>query len=175
MNYFVKGNPMLCIGCRTCMVACVVAHEGPSIFTMHPDDADFQPRIKVVKTKSMTKTVQCHQCENAPCAAVCPTGALYKEAHHIAFESEQCIGCKQCVMACPFGAITMAVPDEKGRRVAHKCDLCTSTAEGAPACVSHCPTEALTFYTEDVQQQNITDKQIRSVRAASRVAGKEGA
>ena len=37
MNYFVKGNPDLCIGCRTCMIGCVVAHEGKHIFEVDPD------------------------------------------------------------------------------------------------------------------------------------------
>lgn len=36
MNKFIKSDPMLCIGCRTCMIACVVNHTGKNIFTMDP-------------------------------------------------------------------------------------------------------------------------------------------
>ena len=50
MNYFVKGNPDLCIGCRTCMIGCVVAHEGKRIFEVDPDSYDFNPRLHVVRT-----------------------------------------------------------------------------------------------------------------------------
>ena len=41
MNRFVKGNPLFCLGCRTCMVACVVAHRGNGIFTTDPESEDF--------------------------------------------------------------------------------------------------------------------------------------
>ena len=45
MNYFVKGNPDLCIGCRTCMIGCVVAHEGKHIFEVDPDSYSFNPKL----------------------------------------------------------------------------------------------------------------------------------
>ena len=159
MNRFVKGNPLFCIGCRTCMVACVVAHRGNGIFTTDPESENFNPRIHLVKTKTKTMTVQCHHCENAPCVKVCPVGALEKGTDSILLHEERCIGCKQCTLACPFGAIQMKSVAGEGnvRVVANKCDLCANTEEGAPACVSHCPTEALTFYEID-SVQNIVDK-----------------
>ena len=49
MNYFVKGNPDLCIGCRTCMIGCVVAHEGKHIFEIDPDSYAFNPKLHMVK------------------------------------------------------------------------------------------------------------------------------
>ena len=63
-------------------------------------------------------TVQCHQCENAPCVKVCPVGALEKGTDSILMHEERCIGCKQCTMVCPFGAIQMkSVADEGTVRV----------------------------------------------------------
>ena len=59
MNYFVKGNPDLCIGCRTCMIGCVVAHEGKHIFEVDPDSYSFNPKLHVVKTADLTVPVQC--------------------------------------------------------------------------------------------------------------------
>ena len=174
MNRFVKGNPLLCIGCRTCMVACVVAHRGNGIFTTDPDSEDFFPRIHVIKTKTKTMTVQCHHCENAPCVTVCPVGALENGPDSILLHEERCIGCQQCTMACPFGAIQMkTVDDEQGvRTVANKCDLCAHTEEGTPACVSHCPTEALTYYVDDAIQNIVSQKNLQTARKAW--AAKEG-
>ena len=59
MNGYVQGDPMLCIGCRTCMIACVVAHEGKRIFEIDPDGYDFHPKLKVVKTWNVSVPVQC--------------------------------------------------------------------------------------------------------------------
>ena len=50
MHYFVKANPDLCIGCRTCMIGCVVAHEGLRIFEVDPDSYTFNPKLHMVKT-----------------------------------------------------------------------------------------------------------------------------
>lgn len=160
MNRFVKGNSMLCIGCRTCMIACVVAHRGNGIFTTDPDSEAFNPRIQVIKTKKQTMTVQCHHCDNAPCVTVCPVGALSKGPDSILLNTDKCIGCRQCVMACPFGAIYMITTEEAGitRTVATKCNLCRNTAEESPACVSHCPTEALTYYTNDTFKETVAKK-----------------
>lgn len=70
MNRFIMADSAKCIGCRTCEVACVVSHQD-AIST----DA-FTPRIRVVKGDAFTTAVGCHQCEDAPCANVCPTQAI---------------------------------------------------------------------------------------------------
>lgn len=153
MNYFVKGNPDLCIGCRTCMIGCVVAHEGKHIFEVDPDSYSFNPKLHVVKTADLTVPVQCKHCENPACMAVCPAGAISRKEHCIVIDAEKCMGCKSCMDACPFGAINMTVQmghtqtDGTEKMVANKCDLCYGNACG-PACVRVCPTEALTLVTE---------------------------
>lgn len=173
MNRFVKGNPSLCIGCRTCMIACVVAHEGKHIFEIDPNGYDFQPRIQVVKTRTKTATVQCHHCEDAPCVKACPVGAMVKGVNSVDLREDRCIGCRQCVLACPFGAVQMVEKRFSGqagaiRVTAHKCDLCQSTAEGKPACTAVCPTDALTYYTgaELTQQTEQKNAQTAFLSAA---------
>jgi len=170
MKRFVKGNPNLCIGCRTCMIACVVAHEGKQIFEIDPDSYDFHPRIQVVKTTDKTLTVQCHHCENAPCAKACPVGAIQINTHSIDLNPSKCIGCRQCVFACPFGAIQMVEEkfsnlDGSRRITAHKCDLCQDTG-ASPACVAVCPTDALTYYTEENFVSLVESKNANTAKVA---------
>lgn len=134
MNRFIMADADKCIGCRTCEVACAVSHQ--EFVTAN----DFMPRIRVVKGDSYTTAVGCHQCEDAPCANVCPTGAIRRSDGAWLVEQAQCIGCKSCMVACPFGA--MQVRLEGNRAQALKCDLCAHR-EGGPACVEACPTHAL--------------------------------
>ena len=46
----------------------------------------------------------CQQCADAPCVHVCPTGASYRDGNNVVLiDREKCIGCKYCMMACPYG------------------------------------------------------------------------
>ncbi|PNC13402.1 hydrogenase [Enterobacter cloacae] len=134
MNRFIMAEPEKCIGCRTCEVACMMSHESTAV----PDA--FTSRIRVVKGNAFTTAVGCHQCEDAPCANVCPTLAIRRAAGAWLVEQSRCIGCKSCMVACPFGAMQVRVVE--GRVQALKCDLCAHR-EGGPACVEVCPTHAL--------------------------------
>ena len=88
MNRFIVADSTRCIGCRTCEVACAVAHQGSVSANA------FTPRIRVVKGGSYTTAVGCHQCEDAPCANVCPTQAIRRNAGVWHVEQARCIGCK---------------------------------------------------------------------------------
>ena len=68
MNYFVVADPIKCIGCRTCMIACVVEHNGEDIFYQNPEEINFNPKLEVVKNAQVSAPIQCRQCEDAPCA-----------------------------------------------------------------------------------------------------------
>jgi Fe-S-cluster-containing dehydrogenase component len=91
----------------------------------------------------MAIPLQCRQCEDAPCVAVCPAGGLHKPDADgpVATNSAVCIGCKQCMLVCPFGVITLG---PAGHAII-KCDLCLERLEQGeqPACVAGCPTHAL--------------------------------
>ena len=139
MNEFIMADAAKCIGCRTCEVACVVAHQQNQDCASVSSTA-FTPRIRVIKDDAFTTAVACHQCEDAPCANVCPTHAIRREHGHIFVEQTRCIGCKSCMLACPFGA--MNVVARSSRVQAIKCDLCWHCDAG-PACVEACPTSAL--------------------------------
>ncbi|MGR5943433.1 4Fe-4S binding protein [Enterobacter sp. CP102] len=139
MNRFIVADSAKCIGCRTCEVACVVSHQDTQDCAAVTAVA-FSSRIRVIKGGAFTTAVACHQCEDAPCANVCPTQAIRSEAGVWRVEQSRCIGCKSCMVACPFGAMQVAVVAEHAQAL--KCDLCAHRADG-PACVAACPTHAL--------------------------------
>ncbi|EIM35656.1 4Fe-4S dicluster domain-containing protein [Enterobacter hormaechei] len=134
MNRFILADPEKCIGCRTCEVACMMSHQSSAT------PVAFTSRIRVVKGGTFTTAVGCHQCEDAPCANVCPTGAIHRAAGAWLVKQSRCIGCKSCMVACPFGAMQVRVVEDRVQAL--KCDLCAHR-EGGPACVEACPTHAL--------------------------------
>ena len=122
-----------CTGCRICENFCSFHHEGAvwparSRITIvaQSDDGPFIPTI-------------CRQCDDAPCAAACPLDAIIRDERTGAWvvDVEECIGCGDCVEACPFGGIVFA--EEVGLPL--KCDLC----EGEPECAAMCPSGAITL------------------------------
>ena len=80
----------------------------------------------------------CQQCEDSPCTHVCPTGASYRDEKTgiVLVDKEKCIGCKYCMMACPYGVRSWNAEQQ----VVEKCTLCNHlTAAGEkPACVKNC-------------------------------------
>ena len=128
-NKRVVADSSRCIGCQTCMAACIEAHDIPGNIAA--------PRLRVTRTYEISAPVACHHCEDAPCAKACPMGALFFDPknHRIGVNEDNCIGCKSCVMACPFGAVSVAttqVPVLMGdvrvgsqtKSFVLKCDLC---------------------------------------------------
>jgi molybdopterin-containing oxidoreductase family iron-sulfur binding subunit len=106
--------------------------------------------------------VLCNHCDNPPCVRVCPTQATWKrEADGIVMmDWHRCIGCRYCIVGCPYGArsfnwrdprphIEKIVPDfpTRARGVVEKCTFCEERlARGlGPACVEACKEKALAF------------------------------
>jgi len=153
---FILINPDRCLGCHTCELACAVAHtETGSLIGAVLAGERLQPRNRVIQVDSVKISTQCRQCEDAPCVKVCPTGVTYRTETYTAVDQRLCIGCRLCMLVCPFGAIRVATATVAGRekRAAIKCDLCVDRPEG-PACVEACPTGALSLrYPREVIQQ----------------------
>lgn len=121
-----------CTGCRLCELVCAVRHTGVS----NPA----RSRINVIKWESegFYLPMLCQQCETAACMAVCPKDALSRDEslNRVVINYDLCIGCKMCVMACPFGGMGI---DIEGKII--KCDLC----DGEPQCVSFCDPKAIDY------------------------------
>lgn len=160
-RYVIYANADKCRGCRKCELACIASHNFMTIkeAVKARKEHDLEPRVHVVKTDTIKMPVQCHQCDEAPCANVCPTQALVQDGSgNIVMRTEYCAGCGLCVMACPYGAISRTfvkiTEEEKARLgrdeprlVAVRCDLCEewrqSEGKEVGACVEACPVGAL--------------------------------
>ena len=119
-------------------------------------------RCKTYRQPELKAAVHCKQCENPSCMAACPVGAIHKRDDKLIFIDENsCIGCRECVLACPFGAVRMA-PVADGRVMATKCDLCVDTKAGTPACVKGCPKKALTLMNDETLKAWLLYKQEHS-------------
>ena len=193
MNNFIFADPNRCIGCRACEIACVLAHSPEDALRTGSLAQSFNPRLKVVKTRTISVPIQCRQCDNAPCANVCPSKGIVNKNNTIQINPDACIGCKNCIIACPFGAIEfvpqmfegeklkqtgLKVIDEDGgesdkdRIVALKCDLCIDRPEG-PACAGICPTDAFKPIVGEVITKNVKKRRTASAVEMSRISFKE--
>ncbi len=154
-SVFILADPEHCLGCRTCELACAAAHtEAGTVIGAVLSGERLQPRNSVIQVDSVKLPTQCRQCEDAPCVRVCPTGATYRNETYTAVDQRLCIGCRLCMMVCPFGAIHVSTATVAGRdkKAAFKCDLCADRPTG-PACVEACPTNALSLrYPREVIQ-----------------------
>ncbi|WP_112478136.1 4Fe-4S dicluster domain-containing protein [Vibrio variabilis] len=99
MKSFVVADPKKCIGCSTCMAACSEVHKAQGL--------QGHPRLNLVKHNDSTAPVACRHCEDAPCAAVCPVGAIVADDAGVFIKEAVCVGCTLCSAACPFGAISL--------------------------------------------------------------------
>jgi formate dehydrogenase iron-sulfur subunit len=89
---------------------------------------------------------QCMHCLEPACASACFVAALRKsEEGPVVYDGDRCVGCRYCLMACPFSVPTFEWDETFGR--VQKCDFCAErTAEGEPtACAGACERGALTF------------------------------
>ncbi len=131
-------NPRSCIGCRACEIECA--------FTHYKENNPARALLHIVKYEehSLDIPVVCHHCDKAPCQEICPVGAITRDqkTNAVIINQEKCIGCRECVTACPFNII---VVDPKTKAVV-KCDLC----KGEPRCAIVCPKAAIVYTRRDL-------------------------
>ncbi len=137
-----------CVACGLCKVYCATQHSP------YPDDVlkayrlssvKPVPRLILEQRDSTSFAWQCRHCDNPACVSACISGAMSKDedSGQVQVDKNRCVGCSTCVVACPHGAVFPLYPQES---LVLKCDLC----QGAklPACVLHCPNEALVYGEE---------------------------
>lgn len=147
MVKMIRRREEVCIGCRLCEVHCLVEHSRSKdlVHAYNRETPRVLPRVRVEEQGALSFAVQCLHCQEPLCAYACLTGAIrQREDGTVFLDEEKCMGCWTCVLACPYGAITMDLQ----RRVAVKCDLCPG--RDTPACVENCPNRALLCAEEEV-------------------------
>jgi carbon-monoxide dehydrogenase iron sulfur subunit len=138
-----------CLACKSCEIACAVAHSQSGLLEEAvAEQPRPQRRVTVQAVGECAVPLQCRHCDDAPCIAVCPTGAINRQETDgpVLIDQDKCIGCKYCVVVCPFGVIESS---SEGK-VVIKCDLCIERTRAGrePACVEACPTKALRLVDE---------------------------
>lgn len=164
MKYGMVIDLRRCIGCYGCQVSCK-AENGtpPGVFfarVVKHEDGQY-PMVR-----NLSLPVLCNHCDNPPCVEACPTGAsfVWKEGGIVDIDHNMCVGCRTCMMACPYGNRYIndgpqyyypegptAYEEKRVTRhqtnVVMKCNFCRErVVEGKdPACVANCPTTARIF------------------------------
>lgn len=144
-HYSMVINLSRCDGCKLCVAACSrvnnVAKDGYRTTVLSREVA--APDVNRVEFLP----VLCNHCDRPPCVQACPTNATFKDPTHgvVMIEQERCIGCKACMVVCPYNA----------RYYNHEtssvdsCDFCFRTrlllGNSIPACVEACPKDARIF------------------------------
>lgn len=140
-------DPHKCTGCKSCMLACALVHEGTHSLSF--------ARIQILDNPfgqypTDLQIAVCRQCKHPLCVEACPVGALYVDEEHLnvrTIDKQKCTGCQLCITACPLTPSLIVWNPETNQ--AMKCDLCTATLSwsesGKLACVEVCPTRALKF------------------------------
>ncbi len=157
----------LCIGCRQCEEACNRRNKLPRPEKPFRDQSVLRERRRVndraftvinehlgapspaqaTKSSTFVKS-QCMHCLDPACVSACIVGALTKARDGaVVYNPDICIGCRYCMVACPFQIPAYEYSKALTPRV-RKCEFCTDRELGTganPACAAACPTEALVF------------------------------
>ena len=156
-----------CVGCRSCEAACnkeqkLPAPEKPfndfSVFDeMHHGQKrrTDETRYTIVnrydipgREHPLFRKIQCNHCLEPACLTSCFVNAYTKTPEGaVIYDSTVCVGCRTCMVACPFYIPTFRYSSAFKPRIM-KCVFCHDTrlTKGLPpACVEACPQEALTF------------------------------
>lgn len=132
----------MCIGCRTCQVACKDKNDlgiGPIFRKVYSYETGKYPEAHVFHLSSA-----CNHCADAKCVKGCPTGAMHYAADGtVQHDDKLCIGCRYCTWNCPYGAPQFI--EDKG--IVGKCNSCKDLRDAGqnPACVDACLMRCIKF------------------------------
>jgi formate dehydrogenase iron-sulfur subunit len=166
-SYGCLVDSTLCVGCRECEKACNAANHLPPNQTAFTDQTVFEkkrrpdaehftivnryagsPSPSQPERKDTYIKVQCMHCQDPACVSACIVGALQKTSHGaVVYDADRCIGCRYCMIACPFQIPAYEYSDPVTPRV-QKCGFCFDRLQDgnqAPACVDACPREAIVY------------------------------
>ena len=160
----------ICNGCYACQFVCKDEHVGNDwtpIAKPEPDIGQFwikmdeQVHGSVPKVKVSYRPHLCMHCDDAPCMEACSVnGAIYKRDDGLVIVNpEKCTGCRNCVDACPYGAIYF----NEDLNIAQKCTGCAHLLDNGwtePRCVDACPTLAIRFMDEDDAKELIAEAEV---------------
>ena len=143
MNIHFTFHPERCVGCGTCVMACI-NENGIDVEKQLPYRQMKRNEYGDGDELKITWFVHgCMHCKEHPCASACPKScfSVDRETGVVKLDSSGCVGCRRCEKVCPFEAI-----QQVDRRAA-KCGGCLHRLKmGAPPlCVMACPRKALTI------------------------------
>ncbi len=140
-RYAMAIDTKRCVGCSDCVAACQTENNVPVGFCRDWIVEEMHGKYPTLDLE--IRSERCNHCADSPCVRSCPTGAShYAEGGIVLVTAEECIGCKACIVSCPYDARYV---HPKG--YVDKCTFCIHRVkEGQdPACVSVCPTHAFIF------------------------------
>jgi molybdopterin-containing oxidoreductase family iron-sulfur binding subunit len=161
-------------GCNDCVTACNKENGLPSVASATSVQWIRKIELKESSTgRQVSLPMMCQHCEHPPCVDVCPTGASFKREDGIVLvDRHRCIGCRYCMMACPYKArsfvhepVTDQNPDvPRGKGCVESCTLCVHRIDAGlqPACAESCTNKAILFGDLNDPNSEIS-KKIRAV------------
>ncbi|ADU61881.1 MAG: 4Fe-4S dicluster domain-containing protein [Pseudodesulfovibrio sp.] len=151
-----------CIGCRKCEVGCNEVNNLPAPEKPF-DDLTVLDATRRTQNEAYTvvnkfepaggppvfSKIQCMHCLEPSCASACFVAAFSKDpSGAVTYDESVCVGCRYCMVACPFEIPTYTYNDPITPKVV-KCDMCDANIKAGritvPGCVAKCPKEALVF------------------------------
>ncbi len=147
-SYGLLFDQSRCVGCRACEQACQAEHNQPPHEVARLDERSYT-WVETVSAGVYQRHL-CMSCLEPTCASVCPVAALQKTPEGpVVWNAERCLGCRYCIMACPFSVPRYEWHNPNPR--VQKCDMCVHrVSQGREtACASICPTGATQFGRRD--------------------------
>jgi len=151
MSKAILYDATLCVGCKLCEKACAERNKLPYDDALAGQETLSENKLTTIVTrgdKFMRRL--CMNCAEPTCVSVCLVGAFKKTAAGpVVYDQTRCIGCRYCMLACPFQVPTYQW--DKQFPIVEKCDMCGDrvAAGRMTACAEACPTGATIFGERD--------------------------